>query len=89
MLEEVLNQLREDNEVDASLTETPVRIKIIPEKIDCEVVEIKVYPKVEGKSKLDEPIVIEVDPPIGGEALKALLEATDVEVQDGKLISFK
>ncbi|MFB0543426.1 MAG: hypothetical protein ACETVR_01465 [Candidatus Bathyarchaeia archaeon] len=54
-----------------------------------QVTEIKVDPKDEGKSNTTEPIKIKVDPPIEGEALKVLLASTDIEVEDGRLVSFK
>jgi len=62
------------------------RIKIIPQKIEYEVSEIKVLPKDKTTS---EPITIKVDPPINGKALEALLASKDLEVEDGKLLSFK
>ena len=65
------------------------RLKIVPQKIEYEVSEIKVHPKVEGKDAPSEPITIRVEPPIDGKALEALLAAKDLEVEDGKLISFK
>lgn len=63
------------------------RLKIVPQKIDYEVSEIRVLPK--GWNMSSEPITIKVDPPIDGKALEALLASKDLEVEDGKLISFK
>ena len=63
------------------------RLKIVPQKIDYEVSEIKVLPR--GGDMPSEPITIKVDPPINGKALEALLASKDLEVEDGKLISFK
>jgi len=63
-------------------------MKIFPQKIDYEVSEIKVIPIDKDKAP-GELITIKVDPPIDGDALRALLKAKDLEVEDGKLISFK
>jgi len=73
----------------AYCSEEQTRMKVVPQKIEYEVSEIKVHPKVEGKDAPSEPITIRVDPPIDGKALEALLAAKDLEVEDGKLISFK
>jgi len=32
---------------------------------------------------------VKVDPPINGTALEALLKAKDLEIEDGRLLSFK
>jgi len=68
-------------------SEINARMKIVPQKIEYEVSEIKVLPKVEGKTPSE--LIIKVDPPIGGKALEALLKSKDLEVEDGKLVSFK
>jgi len=62
-------------------------MRIVPKKIEYEVSEIKVHLKEKGTMK--NPIAVKVDPPIDGEALEALLSATDLEIEDGKLVSFK
>ena len=68
-------------------SEEQTRVKIVPQKIEYEVSEIKVHRK--GGDTSSESITIKVDPPIDGEALEALLAAKNLEVEDGKLISFK
>ena len=62
-------------------------MKIVPKKIEYEVTGIKVHLK--NKGTLNNLLTLKVDPPIDGEALEALLSATDLEIEDGKLVSFK
>jgi len=62
-------------------------MRITPKKLEYEVAEIRVHLKEKGSQK--NPIAVKVDPPIYGEALEALLSAVDLEIEDGKLISFK
>lgn len=50
-----------------------------------EISEIKVYSKTDDKNA----ILIKIEPSIEGVALEALLRSTDMEIKDGKLVSFK
>jgi hypothetical protein len=77
----------EEKGMNAYSSKMQTRLKIVPQKIDYEVSEIRVLPK--GWNMSSEPITIKVDPPIDGKALEALLASKDLEVEDGKLISFK
>jgi len=67
-------------------SEEQTRVKIVPQRIEYDVSEIKVHRK---GGDTPESITIKVDPPIDSKALEALLAAKDLEVEDGKLISFK
>ena len=64
-------------------------LKIVPQKIMYEVSEIKVLPQVEGGDAPSGLITVKVDPPINGTALEALLKAKDLEIEEGRLVSFK
>lgn len=50
-----------------------------------QITEIKVYPKIGS----EHAVTIKIEPAIEGEALEALLASTNVEINKGKLVSFK
>jgi len=64
------------------------RMKIVPQKIEFGVSEIRVLPQVKGGDTPSGLITMKVDPPINGTSLKVLLKAKDL-IEDGRLLSFK
>jgi hypothetical protein len=79
----------EEENMKAYGSKMQTRMKILPQKIEFEVSEIKIFPKTEGGDVPNGFIAIKVDPPIDGKALEALLASKDLEVEDGRLLSFK
>ena len=65
------------------------RMRVIPQKIECKVSEISVLLKAKVGGTPNGLITVKVDPPINGTALEALLKAKDLEIEDGRLLSFK
>jgi len=65
-----------------------LRLRIEPERVDIQISKAIIYPK-KGTTTSDKPIEVKIEPPISGDMAFSLLEAQEIEVEEGKLTGFQ